>query len=103
MDPRVLEAIQWMRKKYKKAMDPSSGYRCAWNPAERKKKGGPGSHNRGVSVDVTCHGTNAYILIALAIEAGFGRIGVSQCWGGPLFLHMQMTDKKQPRRYLYSY
>lgn len=55
----------------------NSGYRDPTHPIEQRKNE-PGEHTYGLACDIAIYGAKARILIALAIEAGFPRIGIKQ-------------------------
>lgn len=98
----VVEALDAMRSEYQKPIRVTSGWRCANHPAERTKDK-PGSHNRGMAVDVACRYSEAFDILELAIKSGtFARIGIQQKGDGR-FLHLQMCDDIQPTRTIFSY
>lgn len=97
----VMQGLDNMREEYGSPIYQTSIWRCAHHWAEKKKKR-PGSHNRGMSGDTRCHGSEAFDLQYLAIKHGFRRIGVSQKGDGR-FIHNQVLDVVQPHRWLFSY
>ncbi|MOA18896.1 hypothetical protein D3C78_1392400 [compost metagenome] len=51
------------------------------------RKSQPGEHSTGKAVDVAIQGADALLLLRLALELGFTRIGIQQKGAGR-FLHL---------------
>ena len=72
-----MSRLQALRTAFGKPMTISSGYRHPTHPIEAKKTK-PGAHSSGNACDICVSGEDAYHLLSLAIEHGFGRIGIQQ-------------------------
>lgn len=84
------------------ALPVTSGYRCDNHPIEAAKER-RGAHNRGLAVDIACHGGRAMRLIEAAVGQGIPRIGVNQ--RGDLnsrFIHLDI-DSSLPSPTIWSY
>lgn len=100
MDPDFLSRLQAVRTAYGKPLVVTSGYRCPEHPIEAKKPN-PGAHSMGKAADVAVRGTDAYLVLKLAIEQGFTGIGINQKGPGR-YLHLD-TSTKAPRPNIWSY
>lgn len=100
MDTGFMDKLQALRSELAEAMTVTSGYRDTSHPVEASK-GRPGTHTRGIAVDIACDGQQAYRIMALAMKHGFTGIGVSQSGGGR-FLHLD-TFTGGPRPNIWSY
>lgn len=102
MNPEVIEYLEVLRAQFGKPIKITSGYRCERHPVEAAKKK-PGSHSRGVSIDVAVYGTDAFKLLEIVMADNFfDRIGVNQKGSGRFF-HLQRSDSVQPTRTIFSY
>ena len=107
IDPEFMTVLQEIRTLYGRVMNVSSGYRCAAHPAERKKvdRGGkPGSHYTGCAADIRCAGSDALMLLRVALmHEKITGVGVKQT--GPhdhRFIHLD-TVTTPPRPNIWSY
>jgi zinc D-Ala-D-Ala carboxypeptidase len=100
IDPGFMDMLQSLRDKYGKPMTITSAYRSPMHPIEMAKPA-PGSHSKGVAVDIAVSGEDAYHVLRLAFLEGFLGIGVSQKGSGR-FLHLDMTSHV-PRPRIWSY
>ena len=91
MDPAFMLRLERLRERYGKPLPVTSGYRAPSHPAEARKPGGPGTHSRGIAVDIAISGPDALRLLDLALELGFTGIGVQQKGEGR-FLHLDTRD-----------
>ena len=86
MHPVFMQRLQHLRTKYGKPMVVTSGYRSRQHPIEAAKAT-PGEHTYGRAADIAVQGSDALLLLRLALEFGFTRIGVQQKGTGR-FLHL---------------
>ncbi len=100
MDADFMEKLQALRTELGEGMTITSGYRDPTHPVEASKAR-PGTHARGVAVDVACDGQQSYRIMALAFKHGFTGIGVKQSGAGR-FLHLD-TFTGGPRPNIWSY
>jgi len=87
--PNFMERLQSLRTRYGKAMKVTSGARCSIHNA---KVGGSAKsrHVEGIAVDIAATGHEQYILTKLAIEMGFGGIGIAKT-----FIHLDTRDMRE--------
>ena len=91
-DEDFLARLNEIRATFNRPMVVTSGYRCKEHPVEAAKEN-PGSHNRGLAVDIQVSGEDAIDLVVAAGLNGIKRIGVKQ--KGPWderFIHLDMDD-----------
>lgn len=88
-----LRMLQALRTAYGKPMRITSGYRSPKHSIE-VKKAQPGTHAQGIACDIACTGSEAYELIALAVQIGFTGIGVSQKSNGARFVHLDIAERQ---------
>ena len=100
MDASFMDKLRALRTELGEGMTITSGYRDATHPVEASKAR-PGTHARGVAVDVACDGQQSYRIMALAFKHGFTGIGVKQSGAGR-FLHLD-TFANGPRPNIWSY
>lgn len=81
-----MQRLQHLRAKYGKPMIVTSGFRSVRHPIEAAKAS-PGEHTKGRAADIAVQGADALLLLRLALEFGFTRIGVNQKGTGR-FLHL---------------
>lgn len=89
MEEDFLDDLQTMRE----AVGPmriTSGYRCDGHPIEAAKPT-PGSHSKGVAVDVACRGQGAFNVLHAALDVGMWGIGVAQK-GDNRFIHLDQLN-----------
>jgi zinc D-Ala-D-Ala carboxypeptidase len=92
MQPEFMEKLQLLRTLYGKPMRITSGYRSIKHPVEASKRAG-GTHTTGRACDVAVEGSDALLLVKLALQVGFTGIGVQQKGSGR-FIHLDdVTDK----------
>ncbi len=100
MQANFMQKLQALREAYGKPMAITSGYRAPQHSVEASKSA-PGTHTRGLAVDIAVSGQDCYDLMKLAMEHGFTGIGVAQRGSGR-FLHID-TYKGGPRPNVWSY
>ena len=78
ISPELMQQVQTLRDRCGFPFEISSAYRCAKHPSEAGKAK-PGTHNKGLAIDILVSGTQAHRLLkeAMAMTA-FTGIGVSQ-------------------------
>jgi uncharacterized protein YcbK (DUF882 family) len=93
----LIHLLNRVREAYEKPMIVNSGYRCE---KYNKKIGGKenSAHRRGTAADIKCtNSADRYLMLLLAYEAGFRRIGV-----GSDFIHLDV-DESLPQKVLWVY
>lgn len=100
MQADFMRRLQALREEYGKPMAITSGYRSPQHSIEASKAQ-PGTHARGIAVDIAVSGQDCYELMNLAVKHGFTGIGVAQKGAGR-FLHID-TFKGGPRPNVWSY
>lgn len=93
----LIHKLNKIREAFGKPMIVNSGYRCEyWN---EKVGGKPNSaHRKGTAADIQCSSSHdRLLLIRLALEVGFTRIGV-----GKDFIHLDV-DTLLPQEVLWVY
>lgn len=107
MDHDFLQTLQDVRTSYGRAMNVSSGYRCAAHPVEaRKIEGGgkPGAHYSGKAVDILVAGEAALELLRVALaHPNVKGIGVNQKGAhSSRFIHIDtLTEPNRPTVWSY--
>lgn len=83
----LIHMLNKIRSVYGKPMIINSGYRC--KEYNKKVGGKPSSaHLRGTAADIKCdNATDRFLLVSLACEAGFRRVGVYSD-----FVHLDVDD-----------
>lgn len=100
---RVLDAVRY---DYGKSLAVTSGYRCPDYNDRISSTGRLGPHTTGRAADLHVVGHDAYLLLSIALDAGFTGIGVSQKGAHTgRFLHLDMLDEAEgrPRPWVWSY
>ena len=98
MADRLIEELHKLRLRYGHPIYVTSGYRCISHPIEACKER-PGSHNRGVSVDVAVEYDKLYWFLKYVFQSGqFRRIGISTS-----FIHLQLLDDIQYKDRIWVY
>ncbi len=84
----LIHLLNKVRESYGKPMIINSGYRC--KKYNKKVGGKPNSaHLRGTAADIKCtNSSDRYLMLLLAYEAGFKRIGVY-----PEFFHFDVDSE----------
>ena len=77
MQADFMRRLQALREEYGKPMAITSGYRSPQHSIEASKAQ-PGTHARGIAVDIAVSGQDCYELMNLAVKHGFTGIGVAQ-------------------------
>ena len=94
-----MDDLQTMRE-FVGPMKITSGYRCPSHPIEAAKPA-PGSHSKGLAVDVSCRGQGAFNVVRAGLEQGMLGIGVSQ-QGDSRFIHLdQLSASYRPSIWSY--
>lgn len=92
----LIHKLNNMREAFGKPIYVNSGYRCK----ERNIDVGGSlnsAHCRGTAADIKCdNSTDRYILVRLALELGFDRIGVYETW-----IHLDV-DEELPKPRLWT-
>lgn len=103
MDPSVIDRLQELRTECDFPFIITSAYRSENHPAEVNKEK-PGTHTKGIAIDILVSGSQAYEVIALAPQFGFTGIGVQQK-GKARFIHLDLDGEKHGkiRPYIWSY
>ncbi len=103
INPVLMNHIQLLRERCGFAFTISSAFRCHRHPDE-KDKAIPGTHNRGLAVDIQVSGEQAHSLLKKAMPMGcFTGIGIHQ--KGPhekRFIHLDISTT-HPRPWVWSY
>ncbi|WP_422452439.1 D-Ala-D-Ala carboxypeptidase family metallohydrolase [Endozoicomonas sp. ALC066] len=78
ISPELMSQVQILREICGFPFEISSAYRCQNHPAEARKSR-PGTHNKGLAVDILVNGYQAHHLLTEALKLGtFTGIGISQ-------------------------
>lgn len=89
MDPAFMDNLEALRVSYGKPLKITSGYRCAKHNANVAHTGAKGPHTTGKAVDIQIAGSDAHLLLTLALTKGFPRVGLSQAGSvESRFLHL---------------
>lgn len=91
MDQAFLALLEELRIRYGKQLTINSGYRCPEYNDTLKNSVAGSKHCLGMAVDIGCiDSKERYELLALAIDIGFGGIGIAKD-----FIHVDSrTDEK---------
>ena len=99
----LMHHIQILRDQCGFPFEVTSAYRCRHHPDE-KEKASPGTHNRGLAIDIQVSGEQAHSLLTHAMIMGcFTGIGIHQ--KGPYdrrFIHLDISTT-HPRPWVWSY
>lgn len=101
MRVEFMDALQRVRDLYGAPMIITSGYRHRSHPVEARKVN-PGEHTLGMAADVAVSGADAVLLLHIALDMGFERIGVQQRGSGR-FLHLGLGGPGLPSPMIWSY
>lgn len=103
MDQEFMNKLDALRAVYGKPMTISSGYRCANHPIESKKSK-PGAHASAKAADIAVSHEEAFLVLKLALEVGFTRVGVQQKGSGR-FIHVDTATSEEgfPSPMVWSY
>ena len=104
MNPEFMNKIVKLRKLCGFPLKLKSGYRCPDRNKKISKTGENGPHTTGKAVDILVYGTQAYIILMLALELNFTGIGIHQ--KGPIekrYIHLDWSipGKKRPKIWTY--
>ncbi len=102
MSALFMDSLQSLRTQFAKPMIVSSGFRSPHHPLERRKAK-PGAHAQGLAADIAISGKDSYLLLKLAIEAGFHGIGIKQHgeWS-KRFIHLDKMERETPQIWTYQ-
>ena len=84
----LMDALQKLRRKLKRPLTITSGYRSPQHSIEKRKKK-PGKHAMGLAVDIAADSNLAYQILSNAARCGFYRIGSCQK-GSVRFMHLDV-------------
>jgi len=91
--------LQKLREKYNKSITITSGFRSKKHPIEARKTHSNGEHTQGNCADLLCtNSSDRFILIKLALELGFTRIGIAKN-----FIHLGIGGKSLPNNVIWDY
>jgi uncharacterized protein YcbK (DUF882 family) len=94
MEESFLQKLEAIREEYGKPMRITSAFRDETHPAQaRKSNPKMGYHTKGRAVDVLIRGTDAVILLEIALKHGMRGIGINQKGGSGRFLHFDDRDE----------
>ena len=90
MDDHFMQQVIAIRERLGFGFPVSSAYRCPEHPVEARKES-PGAHTSGKAIDIRVSGKRAYLLLKMALDAGFIGIGVNQTGAhDQRFIHLDM-------------
>lgn len=97
-----MDTLQRLRRHLGFSLNVTSGFRHSTHPVEAKKESGPGTHSRGVAVDIAISGAHAFGLIGAALERGFMGIGIHQRGAhNERFVHIDTYTVNRPAVWTY--
>lgn len=103
IETEFLDRLEELRRRYRRPMKISSGYRTPEHNAAVSSTGKAGAHTTGRAVDVAVNGVDAVELLRFAFMCGFTGIGVQQKGIGR-FIHLDdLAAPLFPRPALWSY
>ena len=97
VDTELAEKLQIIRDKVGRPIKITSGYRCIVHNASKTVGGSPNSkHRYGMAADwrLKDRGLNPVALGILAVEAGFGGVGI-YWYGNYAFVHADTATQRQ--------
>lgn len=99
-----MDKVQKLRERFDRPLRVTSAARCPSHNARVSKTGATGPHTTGRAIDLGVSGTDAYMLLNLALAEGFSGIGVNQV-GGSRFIHLDdlPNSPTTPRPWVWSY
>lgn len=89
IQPALVFKLDDLRTAFGKPLAVTSGYRCNEHNAAVSTTGFHGPHTTGLAADIAVSGRDAYVVLRLALAAGWTGIGVSQK-GASRFLHLDL-------------
>lgn len=95
-----MDRLQSVRTRSAVPMPVSSGYRCPAHNSNFSSTGDSGPHTTGRAVDIAVSHESAFVVLDLALDAGFTGIGVNQKGTGR-FLHLDDLENNRPRIWSY--
>lgn len=99
MQEEFMDKLLQLRIKYDKPMYITSGYRHYTHPVEKAKGHKNGEHTKGMCADIACTSSvDRYILVKLALELGFPRIGISSS-----FVHLGLGAEGLSNNVIWEY
>lgn len=106
MNEQFMDKLEQLRVAFGKSMVITSGYRSPDHNKDVADTGSSGPHTHGRAVDIAISGSDAYVLVSLAISMGFTGIGINQ--KGPVasrFVHIDdlTLGDKFPRPRIWTY
>ncbi|WBA86524.1 D-Ala-D-Ala carboxypeptidase family metallohydrolase [Endozoicomonas sp. GU-1] len=103
ISPELMGKVQELREKCGFPFAISSAYRCSNHPTEARKSQ-PGTHAKGLAVDILVSGKQAHRVLKKAMAMGcFTGIGISQKGDhGRRFIHLDVS-RAENRPWVWSY
>ncbi len=103
IDPYLMKGVQLLRNACNFPFVITSAYRCKNHKAEAGKTT-PGTHNKGLAVDIKVSGQQAHTLLGIAMGMGcFTGIGINQKGDhATRFIHLDV-DLDGTRPWVWSY
>tara|TARA_R100001082_G_C4351326_1_gene154679 strand:+ start:630 stop:1028 length:399 start_codon:yes stop_codon:yes gene_type:complete len=104
MNVEFMNKVEELKKLCSFSFKIKSGYRCPYRNNEISKTGLNGPHTTGKAIDILVSGTEAYLVLMLALQLGFTGIGIHQ--KGPkkerhIHLDWGISDKERPKIWTY--
>ena len=96
----LMDALQKIRRKINKPLVITSGYRAPEHSIEQRKKK-PGTHAKGLAVDIAADSHLAFQLITNAGRCGFYGIGTCQKASSVRFIHLDVFPDYGGRHWSY--
>lgn len=103
MDSAFMAKLDRLRELYGAPLRLTSAFRCPAHNMRVSSTGSTGPHTTGKAADVQCAGTQAHIILDIALELAFAGVGIHQ--RGPhaaRFIHLD-TVSGGPRPWVWSY
>lgn len=86
MDEAFMDKLNELRHVCGFPFNLTSAYRCSEHPIEKAKQK-PGTHNKGIAVDVLAGSADKYVIVKEALKLGFTGIGIHNN-----FVHLDTRD-----------
>ena len=102
MDMNFIYALVALRRRYRKPIIITSGYRCPEHNVKVSFTGRDGPHTTGKAADINVNRTDAFELLRAAFELNFLGIGIKQKGDGR-FIHLDTILDASTRPTIWSY